>query len=196
MITITETLYKKMPDDIKACFEQLPNPSAEEVRECFPETKPTKPHGGDGGKLDTQEMGWGFKRMPCDLSDNGGNASRFFKSILYYPKASKSERNKGCEGMPEKRPDERTETGMGTFEEKGVAKQSNFHPTVKPVALMEYLIKMVTREGQIVLDPFIGSGTTAIACVKNRRQYIGIELEEDYVKIAKARVKNIPQKLL
>ena len=41
MITITETLYKKMPDDIRACFNQLPNPSSEEVRECFPDTKST-----------------------------------------------------------------------------------------------------------------------------------------------------------
>ena len=54
---------------------------------------------------------------------------------------------------------------------------------------MEYLIKLVSREGAIVLDPFLGSGTTAIACLKLNRKFIGIEKEEEYVKIAKARIK-------
>ena len=54
---------------------------------------------------------------------------------------------------------------------------------------MEYLIKLVSKEGALVLDPFLGSGTTAIACVKLNRQFIGIEKEEEYCKIAEARIK-------
>lgn len=54
---------------------------------------------------------------------------------------------------------------------------------------MEYLIKLVSREGAIVLDPFLGSGTTAIACLKLNRKFIGIEKEEEYVKISRARIK-------
>jgi len=65
----------------------------------------------------------------------------------------------------------------------------NRHPTVKSLGIMEYLIKLVSKEGAVVLDPFLGSGTTAIACVKLNRNSIGIEKEEEYVKIAKARLK-------
>jgi len=54
---------------------------------------------------------------------------------------------------------------------------------------MKYLIKLVSREGAIVLDPFVGSGTTAIACLKLNRKFIGIEKEEEYIKIANARIK-------
>ncbi len=64
----------------------------------------------------------------------------------------------------------------------------NFHPTVKPVALMEYLVKLVTREGQTVLDPFAGSGTTGIACKNLNRNAILIEREAEYVEIAKCRI--------
>jgi len=65
----------------------------------------------------------------------------------------------------------------------------NRHPTVKSLGIMEYLIKLVTREGALVLDPFIGSGTTAIACYKTHRDFIGIEKEKEYIKIANARIK-------
>ena len=64
----------------------------------------------------------------------------------------------------------------------------NFHCTLKPIALMEYLIKMVTPKGGIVLDPFMGSGSTGIACKKLGREFIGIEKEPDYCKIAEARI--------
>jgi len=60
--------------------------------------------------------------------------------------------------------------------------------TVKPIALMEYLVKLVSREGAIVLDPFMGSGSTGIACKKLNRNFIGIEREDEYVKIANARI--------
>ena len=62
------------------------------------------------------------------------------------------------------------------------------HPTQKPVALFEYLIKTYTNEGDIVLDNCIGSGTTAIACINTGRNFIGIEIEEKYVKIARERI--------
>jgi DNA modification methylase len=54
---------------------------------------------------------------------------------------------------------------------------------------MEYLIKLVSKENAVILDPFLGSGTTAIACLKTNRKFIGIEKESDYVKIAEARIK-------
>ena len=65
------------------------------------------------------------------------------------------------------------------------------HPTQKPVALFEYLIKTYTNEGDLVLDNCIGSGTTAIACINTKRNWIGIEKDEEYCKIARERIKNI-----
>lgn len=201
MITITETLYKKMPDDIKACFKQIPNPSSEEVRECFPDTV------GAGNKIGTpRKSGTFFTDEQTQVNmkyDNGGSTARFFKSIIYQAKASKSERNKGCEGLEEKqvnykqfnsehRDDPRTDGGYQNKEQQPV---KNNHPTVKPIALMEYLIKMVTPKGGIVLDPFAGSGSTLVAAKQNGFQYIGIELTEEYIPIIEARLKSVKQSL-
>ena len=116
-------------------------------------------------------------------------ASRFF----YCAKASKSERNLGCEEMEEKEKRYRA-TANGTGEtsknmERFTSVMKNNHPTVKPIKLMEYLIKLVSKECATVLDPFLGSGTTGIACAKLNRKFIGIEKEEEYIKIAEARIK-------
>jgi len=127
-------------------------------------------------------------------SDKGG-ASRFF----YCAKASKSERNAGLEGFEEK---DSMKWSGGSEKMSGLAgkypdgterpKQNskNIHPTVKPIKLMEYLVKLVTQPGGVVLDPFTGSGTTLIAAKKLGFKYIGIEREEEYCKIAEARVKS------
>ena len=168
--------------------------NSKEVRECFPET----------GKSKRMLMGRGG-------DDNGGNASHYFKSIsqseqdfkslIYQAKASKSERNRGCENIEEKQTtggggltaDFREDGSLETASAGGKygsikAKQSNIHPTVKPIALMEYLIKMVTPKGGIVLDPFTGSGTTLVAAKQNGFGYIGIELTEEYIPIIYARL--------
>ncbi|PJH69224.1 cytosine methyltransferase, partial [Salmonella enterica subsp. enterica serovar Typhimurium] len=75
------------------------------------------------------------------------------------------------------------------------SKESGLHPTQKPVALFEYLIKTYTNKGETVLDNVMGSGTTAIACLNTDRQYIGFELDEDYYNIAQDRIKNHTQQL-
>ena len=67
--------------------------------------------------------------------------------------------------------------------------KGNFHPTVKPVELMSYLITLGSRDDDLVLDPFVGSGTTCIAAKLLNRKYIGMEREDDYVIIARERVK-------
>jgi len=69
------------------------------------------------------------------------------------------------------------------------------HPTQKPVALMEYLIKTYTNEGETVLDFAMGSGTTGVACKKLNRNFIGIELDPEYFEIAKKRIENVPDTL-
>jgi site-specific DNA-methyltransferase (adenine-specific) len=119
------------------------------------------------------------------LGDSGG-ASRFF----YVAKASKRDRNEGLDTLPIQRPDLRTSTGMGTFEEKGVQPQRNFHPTVKPTALMQYLIRLVTPENGTVLDPFCGSGSTGKAAILENKSFIGIELTPEYLPIIEGRLKH------
>ena len=73
--------------------------------------------------------------------------------------------------------------------------EGNIHPTVKPIILMEYLIKLVTPKNGITLDIFEGSGTTAIACINTNRKYIGFELDTDYFNIATERIENHKQQL-
>ncbi|MGL5381452.1 DNA-methyltransferase [Clostridium sp.] len=69
--------------------------------------------------------------------------------------------------------------------------KDKYHPTQKPVELLEYLIKTYTNEGDLVLDNCIGSGSTAVACVNTNRNYIGFELDEKYFNISKERLKNL-----
>ena len=115
---------------------------------------------------------------------SSGGASRFF----YCAKAGKAERNAGLDGFDVGRPDDRTVTGMGSFEEKGVQPQRNYHPTVKPISLMAYLVRLVTPPAGTVLDPFLGSGTTGCAAALEGFDFIGIEREPDYIAIAEARI--------
>ena len=69
--------------------------------------------------------------------------------------------------------------------------ERGLHPTQKPVALLEYLIKTYTDEGELVLDFTMGSGSTGVACINTNREFIGIELDERYFSIAKSRLENI-----
>lgn len=120
-----------------------------------------------------------FDNVPASV----GGASRFF----YVAKASKSERNKGCENL------ELKSTGHGNLHNsKGMERfdtyNNNNHPTVKPVKLMEYLVRLVTPRGGVVLDPFMGSGTTGVACRNLGFCFIGIEKEKEYFDIAKERI--------
>lgn len=71
------------------------------------------------------------------------------------------------------------------------ANEDGLHPTQKPVALLEYLIKTYTNEGETVLDNCMGSGSTGVACMNTNRNFIGIELDEKYFEIAKERINNI-----
>lgn len=113
-----------------------------------------------------------------------GGASRFF----YCAKASKSERNFGCNELPEKEIQIQQPHNSKSLEARYAMKSFNHHPTVKPIKLMEYLIKLVTPPSGTVLDPFTGSGSTGCAAVKLGFNFIGIEKEEQYVRIAEARI--------
>lgn len=115
---------------------------------------------------------------------DSGSASRFF----YCAKSSKAERNKGLEGFEAKQSNMRVNAPRENEEAKHSNKMQNFHPTVKPIALMRYLVRLVTPKNGTVLDPFMGSGTTGIACKNEGFDFIGIEREQEYIDIAKARI--------
>lgn len=120
-------------------------------------------------------------------SDTGG-ASRFF----YVAKASRAERNAGLDGMAERisggmqgTADLSLLTGSGNKRNNIAA---NYHPTVKPVALMRWLVRLVTPPDGVVCDPFLGSGTTGIAAVLEDMGFVGIEQSAEYLEIARRRI--------
>jgi site-specific DNA-methyltransferase (adenine-specific) len=138
------------------------------------------------------------------MNDSGG-ASRFF----YVAKASKRDRNEGLDDLEAKTASEMTgrkegSAGLVMKHEDGSDKanayagttgaaRQNFHPTVKPTSLMEYLVKLVTPPGGVVLDPFTGSGSTGKAAILQGFDFIGIELTEEYLPIIQGRLKYAEQ---
>lgn len=121
-----------------------------------------------------------------------GESSRFF----YCAKASRSEREAGLEGMAAgamyDRDPSKTSHRLQVFSEDGrpdaSTKARNHHPTVKPLALMRWLCRLVTPPGGLVLDPFTGSGTTGCAAVLESFRFLGFEREAEYVEIARRRI--------
>jgi len=158
----------------------------QEVLDLFPDTKGGTWNTTDGARpFNNNGKETNYKTSKSDSSV--GSAARFF----YCPKAAKKERDAGCDDLPISRPDTRTSKGMGAFEEKGVQPGRNNHPTVKPIALMSYLIGLVTPPGGVVLDPFVGSGSTGCAAVQDGFNFIGIEMNEDYLNIANKRIQHL-----
>ena len=150
----------------------------------------------NGSNFETNIYQSGIGKMPVGTPDSGyggaGGASRFF----YVAKASRSERNKGLEGLEQKDTQkwngEVGKRGVGDYYPDGTLRprtpERNIHPTVKPVQLMRYLIRLVTPKGGTVLDPFLGSGTTAVAAIEEGVAWIGCEREPEYLEIIEARV--------
>jgi DNA modification methylase len=162
----------------------------------------------------------GLKQRPDDPNTyNGGDegsASRYYKKcpleegeykpLFYSGKASQRERNQGLDGFEEKENNSKYGEGFNSATKLVTEKQikdgyverskvKNVHPTVKPISLMEYLVKLTKQpEGNLVLDPFMGSGTTGIACKKQGIEFVGIEKEQEYFEIAKARIENYSDK--
>ena len=132
-----------------------------------------------------QETEGGQRKM----GDTGG-ASRFF----YCAKVSTAERNGGCDSFDKKRPDDRDEVAAGHFHEKGIQPARNPHPTLKPLALTEYLARLLLppkQKGKTrrILVPFSGAGSEMIGCLKAGWDEVwGIELSDEYVDIAHARI--------
>lgn len=129
----------------------------------------------------------GFKMKPGARRLDDGSAARFF----YCAKASSDDRNEGLHGFSTKQQDagqKEGNPGGDNPRNRGLQARKNHHPTVKPTDLMRYLVRLVTPVGGIVLDPFMGSGTTCCAAVLEGLQFVGIEREAEYIEIARARI--------
>lgn len=159
--------------------------SAEIVR-AFPNSKSTggrtvRRGGGDyvGGNGNNQIS---FTNDDPGYGDDG-SAARFF----YCPKASKRDRDAGLENF-NSLPRATMGSGIGGQPDQQRANNKNTHPTVKPTDLMAYLVRLVTPPGGLVLDPFMGSGSTGKACMREGFSFIGIDLQAEYVEISRARI--------
>jgi DNA modification methylase len=112
-----------------------------------------------------------------------GDRHRFF----YAAKAPRRERDAGCEQLP-KQVVQTYKIGARNKRLREEHPVANFHPTVKPLDLMRWLVRLLTRKNGLVLDPFTGSGSTGAACVLEGVRFHGIEREPTYVPIARARI--------
>ncbi|TQK10221.1 site-specific DNA-methyltransferase [Herbaspirillum sp. SJZ107] len=142
-----------------------------------------------GSRAPSVRKGMGFHGADGDggpaIAGSIGSAARFF----YCAKASRADRNEGCPIS-----DVPAVSAHATMREREVAdwpaRNGNHHPTVKPTDLMAYLVRLVTPPGGVVLDPFMGSGSTGKACMREGFRFIGIDMTPEYVEIARARIEH------
>lgn len=153
-----------------------------------------------------QNSYWGLKQYTeTHYAGDAGGAARYFTNFpssiddlepfFYTSKASRTERNQGCEELPFHTPGECTDREEGSIGlsnlRAGAGRtggNNNSHPTVKNLALMSWLCRLVCPPGGIVLDCFAGSGSTLVAAIQEGMHFVGIEKEEDYFQIAQARI--------
>jgi site-specific DNA-methyltransferase (adenine-specific) len=132
--------------------------------------------------------GMGFHGAEGDggpaIVGNSGGASRFF----FCAKASRSERNAGLEGRVSQKVNDGRQTAIDNPFQRGETERLNTHPTVKPIALMAYLCRLITPPNGLVLDPFAGSGSTGVGALREGFRFVGIEREAEYVEIATRRL--------
>jgi site-specific DNA-methyltransferase (adenine-specific) len=139
--------------------------------------------------------GMGFHGASGDggpaIEGSSGGASRFF----YVAKAARAERDAGLAHLPPRTGGEATDRKDGSdglnSPRAGAGRRGgarNTHPTVKPIELMRYLVRLVTPPGGLVLDPFAGSGTTGIAALREGARFVGVDLEPEYARLAIARI--------
>lgn len=164
---------------------------SEEVIDLFPYTKSVASKTNKKeykGKSNTSFLR-GISNEQNQRNDEG-SAARFF----YCAKASKKDRDEDLDVLSDKQYTFFQTGGGSSGKASSISKErntsyKNTHPTVKPTSLMTYLINLVTPEGGIVLDPFMGSGSTGKACMRGGFKFIGMEMERNYFDIAYLRIK-------
>ena len=138
----------------------------------------------DEGRWPANVVHDGSDEVLEELPDSGGSAARFF----YCAKPSKGEKEAGLDGLPRKQGGGMKGRLDGSFGGTKPRMSVNVHPTCKPIELMRWLVRGFAPAGGVVLDPFLGSGTTAVAAVLEGRRWIGIERDPEYAAIAQTRI--------
>lgn len=169
---------------------------SEEVLSAFPDAPGQQGDLNETGRARPTKVAFGDMAPPkahAARIESDKSAARFF----YCAKASRSERDAGLEEFATKSGGEATDRKDGTVGLSSPRPHAgrggnvkNNHPTVKPLSLMQYLCKLVTPSNGVILDPFMGSGSTGCAAVKEGFNFIGFDLSPEYVKIAEARIAN------
>lgn len=163
---------------LKGKVRKIRHPARGFDRMVFGEERPRK---FDGSYTEANPLG----RYPSNVIGEVEGYQRYF----YCPKPSRKEKDAGLENFGDAfSPIKGNLRDLHEHRGCKLNKVKNNHPTVKPVALMEYLVKLVTPSGGTVLDPFMGSGTTGVAAVKNGFRFVGIDMNAEYVEIADARI--------
>lgn len=170
-------------DEVLAAFPQAPGQLADESRTA-PSEKTSGIYGamkrqGEPSQDSDNEGAVGFKMKQGARRLDAGSAARFF----YCAKASKKDRNEGLTD-----PGPQFTHGVTLRNIENTATVGNTHPTVKPTDLMAYLCRLVTPPGGVVLDPFMGSGSTGKAALREGFSFIGCELDAGYLAIATVRL--------
>jgi len=161
---------------------------SDEVLAGFPETKSGNINGVYNNTIMAQSAGnRNGKPIALKFAGDSGSAARFF----YCAKSSRAEREAGLEGVPERPVNRYGEQGQGPQPKQTpriTQRNRNHHPTVKPVALMRYLCRLITPPDGVILDPFAGSGSTGVAAVQEGFGFVGIDKDAEYCDIARARI--------
>lgn len=186
----TGTSGKPVPTDLGRWPANVIHDGSLDVLAAFPEAKGQQGFVGErhGDRDSVNCYGdWGPRPDTPPRADSG-SAARFF----YCAKATKADRDEGIEGDEQQFVQWQTANGTSgkasSLSEGRDTRRKNIHPTVKPVELMRYLCRLITPDGGIVLDPFMGSGSTGKAAVLDGYRFIGIEKEPQYIEIARARI--------
>lgn len=161
---------------------------SDEVTGLFPETTSGGGNKNTSNRKNGTTIGSGLGRGYGEgTGGDSGSAARFF----YCAKASKRDRDEGL-SLPARQysHDGRTKPIENAYQRNNSTARNN-HPTVKPTDLMRYLCRLVTQPGGIVLDPFMGSGSTGKAATLEGFRFVGIEKEPAYLEIAKARIESV-----
>jgi site-specific DNA-methyltransferase (adenine-specific) len=182
------------PDSLGRWPANLIHDGSEEVVKLFPQSKGQQgdvkgsesSHTGDENSVAYGEYGRVpfTKRVELDNS-----AARFF----YCAKASPKDRNAGLDDFEGGKTNDGRKVDADNAYQRGASVRKNTHPTVKPTDLMRYLVKMVTPPDGTVLDPFMGSGSTGRGAMLEGFNFIGIEMTDEYIPIATARIEDAKQ---
>ena len=158
-------------DEVLAAFPQAPGQSGA-ITGAEPSAKTANTFGEFAGRSLSEPRG------------DTGSVARFF----YCAKASKADRDEGLGEFKAQTVGDGRAVAADNAYQRGATERRNTHPTVKPTDLMRYLLRLVTPPGGLVLDPFMGSGSTGKAAMREGFHFIGIEREAEYIAIARARI--------